>query len=146
MESIKRGRQAFARRPAQQFHAHSILAPNRPPPPYGKALADRLQYLNLPLFVVVCVGADCWERAREWQSAPNDTLVFVLDDPHPEQFTWPVRCCIVTVEVGHGPSADLIERLAARLFDSGAAGVVATTPEGDDSRIFNPPGVQHAAA
>lgn len=145
MESKKRGRQAHAGRPAQQFHAQSILTPKRKLPPYGKALADRQRYLNLPLFVVITVGADCWDRARQWQSAPNDTPALVLDDPHPERYVWPVRRCIVTVEAGHGPSADLIERLAACVFDSGAAGVVATTPEGDDTRIFNPAGVRHAA-
>jgi len=116
-------------------------------PPHGKQLAERQKYLNIPdAFAIVTVGADCWERAKQWKGSPNDTPPMVLADPHPEAYIWPVNHCIVVVEVGEGPSAELIERLVHCLFQAGASGVVATTPDGDDTKIFNRPGVHHAAA
>ena len=100
-------------------------------PPFGKALDERQRYLNRPdLFGVICIGANCWQRVKEWQGAPNDCLPMVLPDPHPELYIWPVNLCIVTIEVAEGPSAELIERLAAILFEAGAAAVIATAAEG----------------
>lgn len=42
-------------------------------PPFGKTLADRQRFKNLPFLVVVCVGSDSWNNAKHWNSLGHCT-------------------------------------------------------------------------
>lgn len=95
--------------------------------PFSRSLAERQRYLNLPFLVVICVGTDCWSRAKRWIESPNDILGLVLPDAWPECYTWPVKRCNVIVERDIGPSNELIIDLCKILFKSGANAVVVQT-------------------
>ncbi len=41
------------------------------PPPFGKALQDKLQAANPPRLIIVCIGRNCWGRARNWRKNPT---------------------------------------------------------------------------
>jgi len=125
------------RAPGRRGSKYTTIA--RRLPPFGKVLAERQRYLNLPLFAVITTGAGCWDRAREWQSAPNDCPAMVLPGPGPESYVWPVQHAIVTIEVGEGPSNELVLRLARCLFKDGARGVIVVTD--DDGRILSREGL-----
>jgi len=67
-------------------------------PAYGKALADRQQFNNLPALVVVCVGGNCWNRAKRWQQHTNIEALVLLPDSTPSALQWPVNNCLCLVE------------------------------------------------
>lgn len=90
-------------------------------PPFGKALADRQQFKNLPFLAAVCVGADAWANAKHWNGLPNDCTAMVLPhDMPPASVTWPVSRCICLIEWNTGPSSSLIIELVRCLLIAGA--------------------------
>ena len=86
-------------------------------PPHGKAIAERLKFRNDPLHLVVTVGLDCWRRAREWNSAPNDCPAMVLQAGiDPCAYVWPVHGQLVLIDTACGPTDDQLRKLAAVLL------------------------------
>ena len=93
-------------------------------PPYGKALAERLNYGNQPFLVVVCIGLNSWIRAKEWNASPNDiSTVVVPHRPHCSLLHWPVARCQVVIDWGIGPSDQQVESLIRALLNAGASAV-----------------------
>lgn len=97
-------------------------------PPYGKFVAERLKFGNLPFFVVVCIGMDAWTRAKAWNSGTDDTpaMVWPPETP-PEALRWPVSRCRVIVDWDVGPSDEQVIALIRALIRAGAA-LVCTKP------------------
>jgi hypothetical protein len=90
-------------------------------PPFGKELASRLKHRNSPFHVVVTIGVDCWKRAEQWNSCPNDVIAMVLPaGADPRMYCWPVRDQLVVIEAACGPSDDDLRDLAAVLLAYGA--------------------------
>ncbi len=107
-------------------------------PPYGRKLLEHLRFGNLPLFIVVCVGLDAWNRAKAWSAGPNDTPGLVLThDIKPMDLYWPVNGCSVIVEPSTGPTDELIQKLENALLSSGAKSVF--------TRPYPAGNTQHAA-
>jgi hypothetical protein len=100
-------------------------------PPHGKPIDRRLRFRNDPLHVVVCVGLDCWERAKEWNTCPNDCPAMVLPDgDSPGGYTWPVSHQLVVVDVACGPSDEQVRELAVVLIHHGAESVTVVSRDG----------------
>jgi len=38
---------------------------------FGKALQVKLQSANPPWLIIICIGCNCWSRARHWQKNPS---------------------------------------------------------------------------
>ncbi|MCI0653583.1 MAG: hypothetical protein L0Y39_03785 [Methylococcaceae bacterium] len=94
-------------------------------PPFGKHLAERRAFQNLPFLVIVCAGKDAWKRARRWNLSPNDCMGLVWPgDRPPIAYQWPVSNCRVVVEWDTGPSPEQITGLIRVLLASGASTVV----------------------
>jgi len=97
-------------------------------PPYGKPIYERIKHLNLPLFVVVCVGMDSWDRAKKWNAGPNNTPAMVLPPGEsPDAFKWPVQGCHVILEYDTGPTPETLQALMQTLLYSHAS-MVSTRP------------------
>lgn len=89
-------------------------------PPYGKELAERIRFGNIPYFVVITVGLDAWERAKSWKKSPNDVHALVLPDGNPYFYCWPVTGCDVLIERHTGPSDQVIYDTARNCLIHGA--------------------------
>ena len=116
------------------------IASQRRPPPFGKALFQRLRFNNPPLLVVVCVGEGAFDRARGWSASPNDCTALVLPDAVPTAYTWPVSGAPCLIDFSHGPSEYIIAQLALALHKAGATGVTSRCAfeSGDDwDNLFN---------
>ena len=89
-------------------------------PPFGRALACRLQSADPPWLVVVCIGRDCWLRARHWQK--NQTLwALVMPASEPaSRYIWQVLELCVLIDWDIGPSREQIIELVKILLLSGA--------------------------
>ena len=85
-------------------------------PPYGKSLAERQKFQNLPLFTVVCIGMDAWPRAKKWKNSPEDVEVMVIDGESPERFYWPVANYRCVVEWHTGPTEQIVIKLPNVFF------------------------------
>jgi len=90
-------------------------------PPFGKVLADRQRFTNLPFLAVVCVGHNAWNNAKHWNGLPNDCVAMVLPpELKPSELKWPVNGCLCLIEWNTGPSEALIIELVKCLLRSGA--------------------------
>lgn len=97
-------------------------------PPYGKPMAERLKFTNLPFFVVICIGMNSWERAKRWNAGPNDTPAMVLPPDKPATaYQWPVSHCHCIIDWDVGPSDKQVLELVRQLLQAGAA-LVNTRP------------------
>ncbi len=97
-------------------------------PPYGKTLAERLKYMNLPLFIPVCTGMNSWDRAKQWNAGPSDTPAIWLPPNKPaSDYKWPVAHCHVIIDWDTGPSAEQVLELVRELLLASAA-LVNTRP------------------
>ncbi len=102
-----------------------MSAPVKKLPAYGKALADRLAFGNVPRLVIVAVGGDAWERAKQW-NLQNDVAAMVLTSQWPlTALEWPVKGCLVVIEYARGIADALLADLVKCLLKAGA--VSATT-------------------
>ncbi len=93
-------------------------------PPYARPLAERQKFTNLPFLVIVCIGQDCWNRAKKWNQCPNDICALTLPDGQlSEGYVWPVAHCQIVVEWNTGPSEPQIIQLVETLFRYAAESV-----------------------
>lgn len=92
-------------------------------PPYGAALVDRQKWRNLPFLVLVCVGANAWQRAKKWQNSAANQALVLPDGLQPNSFKWPVCGCLCVIEWDTGPSSQIIMELIELLLRSGARSV-----------------------
>jgi len=96
-------------------------------PPYGKPLAERMKYSNPPLHAVVCIGLDCWARAKAWNT--REPMAMVLPpDIAPQALSWPVGGLPVVIEADAGPSEQQISNLALTLLQAGSLPVTCVSP------------------
>lgn len=94
-------------------------------PPFGKELAERMRFSNPPLYAVVAIGLDAWQRAKDWNASKADTVAMVLPaDAAPAALAWPVEGVPVVIYTDAGPSTDQIHALAKALLQCGAASVL----------------------
>lgn len=90
-------------------------------PPYGKALAERQRFGNLPVHAVTCIGLDAWKRAKAWNNSAADTVAMVQPpDTAPDAYAWPVAGVPVVIDAEPGPSIEQIHALALQLLTDGA--------------------------
>jgi hypothetical protein len=95
-------------------------APGKQQPPFGKALDDKRQSANPPWLVIVCIGHDCWRRARQWQ---KNTTVWALVLPKYDaaaSFIWLVSELCVLIDWDKGPNPQQILQLVKVLLAAGA--------------------------
>ncbi len=92
-------------------------------PPYARPLAERQRFTNLPFLVIVCIGKDCWSRAKKWNQSPNDIAAMVCTNEPPDKFCWPVSRCDCIVDWHTGPSERQIVDLVSVLLRNGAESV-----------------------
>lgn len=89
-------------------------------PPFGKALADKRQSDHPPWLVIVCIGRDCWQRARQWQNNPTVWALVMPMHESPLRFIWQVSALFVLVDWDLGPSHEQIIQLVKVLLFAGA--------------------------
>lgn len=92
-------------------------------PPYGKNLLTRQQYNNLPFLVIICIGANAWQSAKQWQQRPKIAPLMLPPDQPPEKLTWPVKDCLCIVDWDAGAPESLIIKLVKCLLSAGALSV-----------------------
>lgn len=94
-------------------------------PPYGKSLALQLATGKEPLFVAVCVGNNCWDRAKYYlENEVTPPLVLPKEDK-PSDYSWDVEGCPVVVDVDEDVADVTICELVALLLKAGAPTVTA---------------------
>lgn len=90
-------------------------------PPFGKDLAILQSHHNPPMYAVVTLGQNEWQRAKDWNASRADTCAMVLPAGHdPDAYTWPVDRLPVVIESDFGPSQEQVKQLALRLLVCGA--------------------------
>ena len=93
-------------------------------PPFGKQLATRLAYNNPPYKIIICVGADAWRSAKDWNGRPEYSAMVLPPDVQPESLQWQVKNCDVQIEWGKEAPISLIKQLRDALLRSGPNFVV----------------------
>ncbi len=96
-------------------------------PPHGRALAERLQFRNAPMFAVVCIGLDAWTRAKKWNAREHRAMVLPADTP-PASLSWPVENLLCVIEADTGPTEKQISELALALLQAGSQPVTCYSP------------------
>jgi len=106
-------------------------------PAYGKVLADRMKWNNLPMFIFVCVGGDAFRAAQEHNKDRDFSAMVLTADKDPKAFIWPVAGCPVVIRWDGSAAAALIIELVKCLLRSGATSATVwpiwedcTTPTG----------------
>lgn len=69
-----------------------------PLPPFGKELIARLQSTSPPWPIMICLGLDAWQRARQCQSNPTVWALVCPSNSTPAQYHWPVLGQMLIVE------------------------------------------------
>jgi len=92
-------------------------------PPYGKSLAFQLSTGKEPLFVPVCVGDNCWERAKFWLECEAMPPLVLPNEENPSDYRWVVDGCFVVVDVDENVGDIIICELVALLLRGGSIGV-----------------------
>jgi len=69
-----------------------------PLPPFGKELIVRLQSASPPWPIMICLGGDAWQRARQWQCNPTVWVMVCPSHSAPVQYRWPVLDLMVIVD------------------------------------------------
>jgi len=86
---------------------------SRKSPPYGAALAARLQFNNQPFTVGVCVGADSWTVAKRINAGGQSSALVLPAGEKPMAFSWHLlRGQDVLIHWSQGPAKELIADLA----------------------------------
>jgi len=92
-------------------------------PPYGKSLSFQLSTGKEPLFVPVCVGEHCWDRAEFWLGCKAMPPLVLPKDNSPSDYRWVVDDCFVVVDVDEGVGDVILCELVALLLKAGATTV-----------------------
>ena len=69
-----------------------------PLPPFGKELIVRMQSASPPWPIIICLGGDAWQRARQWHCNPTVWALVCPSDSAPAQYRWPVLGQMLIVE------------------------------------------------
>ncbi|MEI6269498.1 MAG: hypothetical protein WCP01_11520 [Methylococcaceae bacterium] len=88
---------------------------------FGKLLAERMQFKNPPILVIIEVGGDAWKRAKNWQRHAEFAALILTPEADPKRLIWPVCSCPCLIEWGAAAPETLIINLIACLLRSGAA-------------------------
>ncbi len=67
-------------------------------PPFAKALIARLQSVSPPWPIMICLGGDAWQRARQWHCNPTVWALVCPSHSTPAQYRWPVLDLMVIVD------------------------------------------------
>jgi hypothetical protein len=79
-------------------------------PAYGKVLADRRKWNNIPMIIFVCLGGDAFRQAQQYNLDRDNSAVVLIPDQDPKALIWPVSGCPVVIEWdGSAPTALVIE-------------------------------------
>jgi hypothetical protein len=92
-------------------------------PPYGKNLAHRQRFNNLPFMVIICVGVNAWQSAKAWNMQPDVSALVLTPEQIPSALQWPVKSCFCVIDWGIGAAETLVIQLAKCLLRSGAVSV-----------------------
>lgn len=106
--------------------------------PFSKTLTERQRYKNLPFLVIVCVGVNAWDRAKQWSASINDIIGLVLPDAWPDAYVWPISGCNAIIERDYSPGDDVTIKLAQKLLQSGAECVVIKTLGIGIEKMYHP--------
>ena len=93
-------------------------------PPYGRLLADRQRFNNLPSLVIIGIGGNAWTRAKAWLKHPDFAALVVPQDLNILAVAFPVVGCLCLVEWGAGAVTDKVIQLVKILLESGAVKVI----------------------
>lgn len=92
-------------------------------PAYGKALQDRIKWKNKPSLVIIEVGKNGFQRAKNWQRIPNYSVLVLGHDQLPAHLDWRnvngLPCLIEWIDTA--PSHLLIIQLVKCLLGAGAS-------------------------
>jgi len=104
---------------------------------YGKVLADRMKWGNLPMFIFICLGGDAFRQAQKYNQDRDNSAMVLLPGQDPATLIWPVAGCPVVIEWDGSASAALIIDLVKCLLRALAISVTVwptwvdhTTPSG----------------
>lgn len=91
-------------------------------PPFGKELIIRLQSASPPWPIMICLGGNAWQRARQWQSNPTVSALVCPSNSVPAHYRWPVLdlMLIVDWQRDHAASRDDVMALVKVLLSYGA--------------------------
>ncbi len=92
-------------------------------PPYGKSLAFQLATGKEPLFVAVCVGNNCWDRAKYYLDNEVTPPLVLPKEDKPSDYSWDVEGCPVVVDVDEDVADVTICELVSLLLKAGASTV-----------------------
>jgi len=67
-------------------------------PPFGKELIVRMQSASPPWPIMICLGGDAWQRARQWHCNPTVWALVCPSDSAPAQYRWPVLDLVLIVD------------------------------------------------
>ena len=115
-----------------------------PLPPFGKELIVRMQSASPPWPIIICLGGDAWQRARQWQWNPTVWALVCPSDSAPAQYRWPVlgQMLIVEWQIDQTAGHDEVLALARVLLQQGAE-LVAVIPNWVD---FSEPAFEQDAS
>ncbi|WKJ88525.1 hypothetical protein QZJ86_10845 [Methylomonas montana] len=93
-----------------------------PLPPFAKALIARLQSASPPWPIMICLGGDAWQRARQWQCNPTVWSLVFPSNSAPGHYRWPVLGLILIVDwqLDQAAGHDEVMALARVLLQKGA--------------------------
>ena len=91
-------------------------------PPFGKELIVKLQSTSPPWPIMICLGGDAWQRARQWHCNPTVWALVCPTHSAPAQYRWPVLglMLIVDWQRDHAASRDEVLALVKVLLSYGA--------------------------
>jgi hypothetical protein len=92
-------------------------------PAYGKQLAERIRWNNKPKLVIIEVGGNAWQRAKNWQRISEFAALVLTAEFEPSALKWPVKGCLCFVEWDSSVPQVLIENLVKSLKIAGASNV-----------------------
>lgn len=94
-------------------------------PAYGKKLQARLHFKNPPFIILVCVGVDAWQSAKQWNKNGDISALVLIAGQKPEALAWPVNELNCVIDWSTGPSNEYIMDLVKVLLKAGALTVTA---------------------
>jgi len=89
-------------------------------PPYGKSLSFQLSIGKEPLFVPVCVGENCWDRAKFWLDCKAMPPLVLPTEKTPSDYRWDVDGCFVVIDADKDVGDITLCELVALLLRAGA--------------------------
>jgi hypothetical protein len=91
-------------------------------PPFAKELIVKLQSTSPPWPIMICLGGDAWQRARQWHCNPTVWALVCPSYSAPTQYRWPVLDLIVIVDwqLDQAAGHDEVMTLAKVLLQQGA--------------------------